>query len=347
MRAAEWDAKKRLRLVDLPEPVAAPGEVVIEVAHCGICGSDLHAYHSGFLVEPGNVPGHEFAGRVVEAPGVEGLVAGQRVTVRPLLPCRRCAACRAGEIQLCEVGTGKSIGYGHRGAFAERILVPEAVVGEIVFPLPDAIDDRAAALIEPLAVGLHAVHQAAPATGATALVLGAGPIGLGVIAFLRRAGVGALFVSDPSSRRREAAAGFGADHLIDPRVEKPVAAVAAITGPGAYGRGARADVVFDCAGVGPALADAMSCVRSGGTVVFCAMYGEKVDFRPDIVTMKEITLRGAMGYKDEFGEVIEALAAGAIDANAMISHDLSLSEIEEAFRIQSDPEASLKVLVTP
>jgi 2-desacetyl-2-hydroxyethyl bacteriochlorophyllide A dehydrogenase len=347
MRAAEWDAKNSLRLVDLPEPVAAAGEAVVEIAHCGICGSDLHSYHSGFMVQPGQVLGHEFVGKVVEAPGVDGLAAGQRVTVRPLLPCHECDACRAGEIQRCEAGIGDSIGYGRAGAFAERVLVPRAVVGEVVFPLPDVIDDRSAALIEPLSVGLHAIHRSGLEAGATALILGAGPIGLGVVAFLRRAGVGTLLVSDPSRRRRAVAAALGADVVIDSGAEKTVDAVAAVTGVGAYGSGACVDFVFDCAGVGPAFADAMRAVRSGGTVVLCAMYAEKVDFRPNIVTMKEISLRGAMGYKDEFREVIDALAAGEVDATALISHELPLSEIDEAFRIQSDPEVSLKVLVTP
>jgi 2-desacetyl-2-hydroxyethyl bacteriochlorophyllide A dehydrogenase len=347
MRAAQWEAIESLRLVDLPEPEPEDGQVVIDVAYCGICGSDLHSYHDGFVVEPGQVLGHEFVGTVVAAPGVKGLRPGQRVTARPLVPCGECGACREGEIQRCEAGMGENVGYGRRGAFAERVLVPKAVVGEVVFLVPDEIDDRSAALIEPLAVGLHAIHQAEAEAGQTALVLGAGPIGLGVVAFLRRAGVGTLIVSDPSRRRRDAAAALGADHLIDPRAENTVDAVAALTGVGAYGAGARADLVIDCAGVGPALADALRSVRSGGRVVFCAMYGSKVEFRPDVVTMKEITLRGALGYKHEFPEVIDALAKGEVDVSALVSHELPLSEIEEAFRIQSDPEASLKVLVTP
>jgi 2-desacetyl-2-hydroxyethyl bacteriochlorophyllide A dehydrogenase len=347
MLSAQWEAIESLRLVDLPEHEPEDGQVVVEVVHCGICGSDLHSYHEGFVVEPGQVLGHEFVGTVVEAPGVDGLEVGQRVTARPLVPCGKCGSCLEGEIQRCEAGMGDNIGYGRRGAFAERVLVPKAAVGEVVFPVPDEIDDRAAALIEPLAVGLHAIHQAEIEPGQTALVLGAGPIGLGVVAFLRRAGVGTLIVSDPSAKRRAAAAALGADRLIDPREENTVEAVAAATGIGAYGTGARADVVIDCAGVAQALGDALRSARSGGHVVFCAMYAKKVDFRPDMVTMKELTLRGALGYKHEFPEVIDALAKGEIDTAAMISHELPLTEIEEAFRIQSDPEASLKVLVTP
>ena len=347
MRAAQWEAIERLEVLDLPAPVAEPGQAVVEVAHCGICGSDLHSYHEGFVAEPGQVLGHEFAGTVVEAPGVEGLEPGQRVVARPLVPCGECEACAAGEIQLCEAGMGDNIGYGRRGAFAERVLVPKAVVGRVVFPLPDEIDDRSAALVEPLAVALHAVNRSRAEPGQAAVVLGAGPIGLGVTAFLRRIGVGTLLVSDPSARRRAAALSLGADAAIDPLAESTVAAVSEHTGIGAYGSGARADLVIDCAGVPAALGDAVRCVRSGGTVVLCAMYGRKAELRPDIVTMKEVDMRGALGYKHEFPEVIRALARGDVDASRLISHELPLARIEDAFRIQSDPEASLKVLVTP
>ncbi len=170
--------------------------------------------------------GHEFAGTVVEAPGVEGLEPGQRVVARPLVPCGECEACAAGEIQLCEAGMGDNIGYGRRGAFAERVLVPKAAVGRVVFPLPDEIDDRSAALVEPLAVALHAVNRSRVEPGQAAVVLGAGPIGLGVTAFLRRVGVGTLLVSDPSrAAARGGALALGADAAIDPLAESTVAAV--------------------------------------------------------------------------------------------------------------------------
>jgi 2-desacetyl-2-hydroxyethyl bacteriochlorophyllide A dehydrogenase len=334
MLAARWEGIESLRVVELPDPEAEDGQVVIEVIDCGICGSDLHSYRHGFAVEPHQVLGHEFVGTVVEAPGVDGIEIGQRVTVRPLIPCGECASCRRGETQRCEAGLGQSIGYGRPGAFAEKVLVPKAVVGEVILPVPDEIDDHSAAMIEPLAVALHAVHQAEAQAGQTAIVIGAGPIGLGVVAFLRRARLGMVIVSDPSAKRREAAAVLGADLVVDPRQEE-------------LRRAGRADVVVDCAGVVGALRDALRCARPGGTVVLCAMYATNVDFRPDTVTMKELTLRGAIGYKQEFPEVIATLAKGEIDVTALVSHELPLAEIEEAFRIQSDPELSLKVLVKP
>jgi (R,R)-butanediol dehydrogenase/meso-butanediol dehydrogenase/diacetyl reductase len=357
MRAVEWEAPGRLRLAERPEPHAEPGQAVVAVAACGICGSDLHSYRDGFAARPGQVLGHEFTGTVVEAPGVEGIAVGDRVVVRPLIPCGECAACLRGDPQLCARGLELGIGYAFDGAFAERVLVPRAVAGLTVFPLPDEVDDRAAALVEPLAVACHAVHRGPDPSGRDALVLGAGTIGLGVAAFLRLGGA-SVTVVDPSPLRRKAAAALagrppadpattpapadgspdpasplGAVRAIDPATEKP--------DPDAF------DLVFECAGADATLAAAIRAVRPGGTVVVSALFGRRVEISPDRFSVKEAALVGAFGYRDEFTEVIEALASGAIDAGALVSHALPLERIDEAFRIQADPAASLKVLVGP
>ncbi|HEX4751975.1 MAG TPA: alcohol dehydrogenase catalytic domain-containing protein [Solirubrobacterales bacterium] len=333
MRAVEWEAPGRLRLAERPEPRAEPGQAVVAVSACGICGSDLHSYRSGFAARPGQVLGHEFSGIVVEAPGVAGLGVGDRVTVRPLMPCGGCAACRRGEPQLCARGLADSVGYGRDGAFADRVLIPRAEVGLTVFSLPDAVDDRAAALTEPLAVALHAVRRAPNVRGADAFVLGAGTIGLGVVAFLRLAGAASITVVDPSPLRRDAAGALGADRVIDPAPERAAEE--------------SADVVFECAGADATMAAAIRAVRPGGTVVVSALFGRRVEFSPDRLTAKEASLVGAFGYRDEFADVIEALASGAVDGESLISHELPLERIDEAFRIQGDPAASLKVLVRP
>jgi 2-desacetyl-2-hydroxyethyl bacteriochlorophyllide A dehydrogenase len=329
MRAVEWEAPGKLRLTERPEPHAEPGQAVVAVAACGICGSDLHSFRDGWAARPGQVLGHEFVGTVVEAPGVEGLAVGDRVVVRPLLPCGECAACLRGDPQLCVRGVELGIGYAFDGGFADRVLVPRAVVGETIFPLPDSVDDRAAALVEPLAVACHAVKQGGDPNGRTALVLGAGTIGLGVAAFLRLAGA-TVTVVDPSPLRREAAS---ADFTLDPKEEKPDAD--------------SFDLVFECAGADATLAAAIRAVAPGGTVVVSALFGRRVEVSPDRFSVKEAALVGAFGYRDEFPLVIDALASGAVDAGALVSHELPLERIEEAFRIQSDPAESLKVLVRP
>jgi threonine dehydrogenase-like Zn-dependent dehydrogenase len=354
MRVVEWEGPERLRLTERPEPRAEPGQAVVAVSACGICGSDLHSYRSGFATRPGQVLGHEFAGVVVEAPGVEGIEPGARVTVRPLMPCGECAACLRGDLQLCVRGLAESVGYGRDGAFAERVLVPRAVPGLTIFPLPDGLDDRTAALSEPLAVALHAVQRAPQVRGADALVLGAGTIGLGVVAYLRLAGAGSITAVDPSPLRRDAAVTQGADRAIDATAAQ-VEGAAGTAASGVEGVGATAgeveaesaDVVFECAGADATMAAAIRAVRSGGAVVISALFGRRVEFSPDRVTAKEASLIGAFGYQGEFADVVEALASGAVDGGSLISHELPLERIDEAFRIQGDAAASLKVLVRP
>jgi 2-desacetyl-2-hydroxyethyl bacteriochlorophyllide A dehydrogenase len=332
MKAVEWEAPGRLRLTERADPRPEPGQAVVAVAACGICGSDLHSYRDGFAARRGQVLGHEFAGTVAEAPGVEGLAIGDRVVVRPLIPCGECEACRRGDPQLCARGLELGIGYAFDGAFAERVLVPRAVVGLTVFPLPDSVDDRAAALVEPLAVACHAVRRGPEPRWREALVLGAGTIGLGVAAFLRLGGA-SVTVVDPSPLRREAAISLGARTALDPASEQPA--------PDSY------DLVFECAGADATMAAAIRAVRPGGTVVVSALFGRRVEISPDRFSVKEAALVGAFGYRDEFPAVIEALASGTIDAGALVSHELPLERIDKAFQIQADPAESLKVLVRP
>jgi 2-desacetyl-2-hydroxyethyl bacteriochlorophyllide A dehydrogenase len=345
MQAVEWRAPHELVVVDRPEPEPRDGQLVVQVANCGICGSDLHSYNKGFAAVPGQVLGHEFCGTVLAAPGVEGVAVGDRVTVRPLTPCRVCDRCLAGDVHLCESSVADNVGYGSPGAFAERVLVPRATLGETVFLLPDTVDDRAGALIEPLAVSLRAVRLAAATAGDVVLVMGGGMIGLGVARFLKLAGAGTIVLSDPSALRRERALALGADIVIDPLVQDVAAEMRALTGPGGMGLGARVDVVIDCAGVAIAFKDALKSVRHGGTVVLAAMYGQRIELVPDRIVEKELRVQGSFAYRDEFPAVIAALADGSIDAEQFISHHFPLDQTPQAFLAQLDRDRSLKVLV--
>jgi 2-desacetyl-2-hydroxyethyl bacteriochlorophyllide A dehydrogenase len=347
MRAVQYNAPEQLELVELDDPHADEGGAVVEVASCGICGSDLHSYSHGFAATAGQVLGHEFAGRVVEAPGVDGISVGDRVTVRPLLPCGECDRCREGLLHLCERGHSMNIGYGLKGAFAERVLVPRAIPGQTIFKLPDSVPDKAGALVEPLAVGLRAVRQAGEVSGTVALVLGAGMIGLAATRFLVLRGAGTVIVADPSPVRRQAASKLGAHLVTDPMAEKTTDVVKSITGPGGFGLGARADVVVDCAGAPAAFAEGLKSVRHGGVMSLCAMYNRKIEVTPDRIVEKELTMRGSFAYNDEFPMVIDAIESGDVDPEVFISHEFGLDEFERAFRTQLDREVSLKVMVRP
>jgi 2-desacetyl-2-hydroxyethyl bacteriochlorophyllide A dehydrogenase len=347
MRAAAWIAPEQLALVERDDPVAGAGQAVVAVSACGVCGSDLHSFRHGLAVKPGNVLGHEFCGRVLAAPGVDGLAAGDRVAVRPLMPCGECDRCRAGELQLCEGAHQSDIGYGSAGAFAERVLVPRAVVGETVFVLPPAVDDSGGALAEPLAVALHAVRLARVQPGDVVLVLGGGMIGLAVTALLRLGGAGTVVVAEPSQLRRQRALALGADQTVDPTEADVTKLMRSLTGPGAYGLGARVDVVFECAGSAAALATALKSIRTGGTLVLSGIFGAEVGVRLDRVVEKELRVQGAVAYRDEFADVIGYLADGRLRASDFVSHTFALEQIADAFAVQMDAGRAVKVQVRP
>jgi 2-desacetyl-2-hydroxyethyl bacteriochlorophyllide A dehydrogenase len=348
VRAAAWIAPEHLSIVEREEPVADEGQAVVAVSACGVCGSDLHSYRHGLAVRPGNVLGHEFCGEVLSAPGVDGLTPGDRVTVRPLMPCGSCARCRAGELQLCEGAHESDIGYGSPGAFAQQVLVPRAAVGETVFVLPARVDDSAGALVEPLAVALHAVRLARVEPDDVVLVLGTGMIGLAVTRLLRlTCRAGTIFAAELSLLRRGRALALGADRVVDPATEDVTAVMRSVTGAGAYGLGARVDVVFECSGSPAALATGLKCVRTGGTIVLSGIYGCEVGVRLDRIVEKELRVQGAVAYRDEFATVIEYLADGRLRADEFVSDTFELDDVGAAFAAQMDPERSIKVQVRP
>ena len=178
-------------------------------------------------------------------------------------------------------------------------------------------------------------------------MFGLGIIGLGAVHWLKSMGASTVIAADPSELRRERARELGADVVVDPVAASTVEAVAAITGPGLYGAGARADVVLECSGAPPAFADAIRVARSGATLVIAALYKNKVEFRPDRLVEKELTVRGSFAYRDEFPAVIAELERGAIDVDRLISHTFPLERIQEAFAIQLDAAQSVKVTVSP
>lgn len=342
MKAAVFKGIEDVQVEDVEEPEAGPHDVVVEVSACGICGSDLHTYLHGSFVEPGQVMGHEFSGRVVAAgEDVAGLAVGDRVTAVPIVPCGNCPRCAEGRYNLCAQAWTTGIAYGRPGAFAERVRIPGSVPGENVFKLSDEIDDEAGATVEPLAVGVHAVRLAGSVEGATALVLGLGTIGQQVVQVLRAHGARRVIGMDLSQLRLAAARELGADAVDgSPGAEAALAA--------ALSEGEEIDLVFECSGV-PALATAaLDAVRAGGQIVVLALYDDPVTFNPTALVQKELRLQGSIAYTSEdFAEAIELLRRGAARADALITQRERLDDIGEAFRVQLSKDRSLKVLVTP
>ena len=342
MKAAVFKGIEDVQVEDVPEPQAGPQDVVVEVSACGICGSDLHTYLHGSFVEPGQIMGHEFSGRVVSAGDeVEGLGIGDRVTAVPIVPCGACPRCAEGRYNLCAQAWTTGIAYGRPGAFAERVRVPGSVPGENIFKLSDEIDDEAGATVEPLAVAVHAVKLAGSVEGATALVLGLGTIGQQVVQVLRAHGARRVIGMDLSQLRLDAAGTLGAD-----AIDGSPGAEAALAG--ALSDGEEIDLVFECSGV-PALATAaLDAVRAGGQIVVLALYDDPVTFNPTALVQKELRLQGSIAYTSEdFAEAIELLRTGAARADALITQRERLDDIGDAFRVQLSKDQSLKVLVTP
>jgi len=343
MRAAVFKGVQDLQVEEVADPRAGATDVVVEVRAVGVCGSDLHTYLHGSFVQPGQIMGHEFTGRVVEAgEQVEGLQVGDRVTASPLVPCGECARCAEGRYNLCAAAWTQGLAYGRPGAFAERLMIPNPVIGENVFPLGDEISDEAGALVEPLAVGIHAVKLAAPVVeGATALVLGLGTIGLQVIQALRAAGVGRVLGIDLSPLRLQAARTLGAEAIDgSPGVREALDAALPATD--------EIDVVFECSGV-PALASAaLERVRGGGTIVVLALYDDPVTFNPTVLVQKEIRLQGSIAYTGEdFADAVALIASGQAVSEPLITQREPLENVSGAFQVQLQKDRSIKVLVSP
>lgn len=342
MKAAVFKGVGSLEVEDLPRPEPGSGDIIVKVRECGICGSDLHSYLHGSFVEPGQVMGHEFAGEIVAAgEAVTGLSVGDRVTALPILPCMECARCHEGRVNLCGQAWSTAIAYGRPGAFAEYVGVTDAVAGKNVFTLDGDVSDESGALVEPLAVAVHAVKLAGAVEGVTALVLGLGTIGQLVIQALRARGVGRVIGTDISRVRLDAAAAAGAE-VIDGQdgLGSGLARV--------LGVGDEIDVVFECTGV-PALAGAaLEEIRPGGTIVVIALYDDPVTFNPSLLVQKEIRLQGSIAYtSDDFRDAIELLRSGTAQVTPLITHREPLDGIGEAFSVQLQKGESIKVLVHP
>jgi L-iditol 2-dehydrogenase len=325
-------------LEERPEPVAGPGQVVVAVRASGICGSDVHGFTgSTGRRRVGVVMGHEAAGGVIAAgEGVERLHAGDRVVLRSILPCGQCDRCRQGQPNLCleRLGLGMQID----GAYAERVVVPEAMAD----PIPDELSFEDAALVEPLAVAMHAVGLAPFGPADTVAIVGAGPIGLLTLLAIRRRGAGRILITDRDPHRLGLARSLGADEAIDVSAGDPVERVLAATD----GRGA--DAVLEAVGIAPTVAQSIAIARPGGTVTWVGNSAPEVPVAMQQVVTRELTIRGAYGFVDEFAAAIGALAAGWPDAHRLIERTAPLEEGEALFRdLAAGTVPAVKVVLVP
>ena len=335
MRAVEVSVDRVLREVQREDPSPARGQALIEVAYCGICGSDLHFRGVPELFPAGTVPGHEFSGRIVAlGAGASGWTLGERVCVLPFAQCGECESCRAGDEQVCPhaIPNGVGLGTGRAGAYAERVIVDQ----RMLFALPDEVDDRAGALVEPLAVAVRAITQAASALDQPVSVLGAGPVGLLTALVARERGYNKVVLVSRNPGRAKRAAKLG----LDVRSPAEVEASAASDPPGC---------VFECAGTPTAAELGVGLLRPRGKLMLVGLALEPLALPAPALVLKELELRGILAYtRAEFAAAIELLATGRIPIESLITEVAPLERAEAAFRaLTSTGNDRLKVLLRP
>ena len=328
---------------DMPRPVPGPREVLIRIAACGICGSDVHGYDgsSGRRIPP-LVMGHEAAGTVAEiGEGVRQFTVGDRVTFDSTVYCGECDYCRIGEVNLCDNRqvVGVSCGdYRRHGAFAEYVVVPE----RIVYRLPNELGFAEAAMLEAVSVALHAVREAGLRGGEIALVIGSGMIGLLTLQAARAAGCSRVYIADVDSSRLALARQMGADDAIHASGAELVAQVQRLTG----GKGV--DVVFEAVGRNQTIAGAIDSVRKGGTVVLIGNITPEVTLPLQKVVSRQIRLQGTAASSGEYPEAIELMRTGAIRVGPLITAVAPLEDGPRWFeRLHRGEPNLMKVVLTP
>lgn len=338
MKAAVLQAPYKIVIEEIPEPKPGPGEVLVKVKAVGICGSEVHAYQGMHVRRlPPAILGHEFAGEIAAlGEGVTRFKTGDRVTVMPQKTCGSCHPCRQGWQNLCDakllLGTNK-----WTGAFAEYIVAPE----EVVYRLPDQLTFIHGSLVEPLAVGVHAIRQAEVEIGDRVLVLGAGPIGLMCQICAREAGARDIIVTDLVDFNLQVAKNLGASLVVNNAREDLVARVQEYYGLNAI------DVAIIAAGVPTLIEQAAALVRKKGCIVLVGQFNKPGIIDIEKSRLKEQRLVGSSMYCDkDFLTAIDLLVAKAKDFELLITHRISLEDVEKAIHmVHERTEDVLKVII--
>ena len=337
----------RMVVDEVPDPVPGEGQVLVQTRACGICGSDLHAAQHAdrmvaltreavdsaggatalFTFDTGRdmVMGHEFSAEVLEVgPGAQGVAPGQTVVSLPVVADARGM---------------HAVGYSndYPGGYAERMVLSAG----ICLPVPNGLDARRAALTEPMAVGAHAVNRAQIEPGTAALVLGAGPVGLAVIAALRLKGIEPIVAADFSSRRRELATTMGAHEVVDPNVEPAIDAWRRVDGR-------RRLVIFEAVGVPGVIDTAMRAAPNQAEIVVVGVCMETDHVQPFMGITKELTVKFSMAYDPmEFASTLQSIAAGELDVSPLITGSVDIDGVPQAFTDLASPDAHAKIVVEP
>ena len=316
--------KKKIEFQEKAVPAISPGEVLVKVEYCGICGSDFHAWETGTLYPMGTVMGHEFSGVVAEVGGeIASFRPGDPVAVKPSASCLKCHWCGLGKYSLCPMRRGTIIGINaeNDGAFAEYVRVRHP--DQMLFNLPGNVGFEQAALAEPLSIAFHSVRLSHFKAGDRVMIIGGGAIGLGILQRLKAGGAGKIIVLELSGKKSSIAENLGADLVLNPKsagdgLKDHILGMTDGTGP---------DIVFECAGVPAAFQTATDCVKSGGQILLIGLQEEIIPFDAFALLHREVEIKGVLGSYDEYGDVLEYLNDGKIDSDAMISDIIPLDDL--------------------
>ncbi|RAK97547.1 uncharacterized protein BO80DRAFT_389620 [Aspergillus ibericus CBS 121593] len=349
MKAVRFHGRGDIRVEEIEEPTCGKGQVKMRPAFVGICGSDIHEYSGGPVLVPqkphgitgASLPvtlGHEFSGIVEEVgEGVTDISPGQRAVVRPTIFDRKCPSCKLGYEYCCEnIGFIGLSGYG--GGLAKHIVAP----AEHFYSIPKNVSLEAAALVEPLAVAWHAVNISPFKPNDSVLVLGGGPVGIGVVQVLKLQGAKNVMVAELTENRKKFASEYGATHILDPREVDVAAKVRELT------NGVGADVIFDTAGVEVALNGAIRASRTHGTIVNIAVWEKRPALQVNELMYSEVNYTGSALYDESaFDNVIRALSYGQLNPERMITSKIKLDEVvEKGFQaLVNNRDAHCKILV--
>ena len=330
-------APGKIEFREIETPVPKAGEVLIRIMKIGVCGSDIHVWHGKhpFTSYP-VTQGHEVSGEIAAlGAGVENLEVGQKVTIQPQVVCGKCYPCRHGKYNLCE--TLKVMGFQTTGVASEYFAVDAAKVT----PLPQEMSFDEGAMIEPLAVAVHAVRKFGDMQGLRGAVLGAGPIGILVAQAAKGMGAESVLITDISDLRLEKARQCGVDFCVNTREADFGEALVSSFGPD------KADVIYDCAGNNVTMGQAIRCARKGSTIILVAVFAGMAEVDLAVLNDHELDLNTTMMYRNEdYLEAIELVRAGKVDLKPLISKHFAFRDYAEAYRyIDENRETTMKVII--
>ena len=336
MKAAVLHGPCEIRTENVANPVLEDHGIIIKVEACGICGSDLHVYKQDG--KEGTIFGHEFSGIVAEVgANVTGIKPGERVTAVGFRPCGKCFWCKQGKSYRCS--DMALLGYQFPGAMAEYVAIPFASPGRNVFRLPEELTFEDGASVEPLSISFFSVKRAQPGEKDTAVVLGAGVIGLNAIQVLKAMGVPRVLATGRRLSRLEAAKACGADVVVDAFKDDVLRAIMEATS------GMGVDIVVECAGTQETFDQSIEMTRGGGKVILVGVYEQPLTWDPLKAMAKNLTLIGCLG--GNFPASIELLRNGKVNSRPFITHRFPLDRAAEAFQVQLRGQDAIKVMITP